>query len=300
MRKLIVVQGPTASGKTDLAIQLALKLKTEIISADSRQFYKELSIGTAKPTQQELDQVQHHFIDSFSIQEEISAADFAKRAELILCKILDKNNYAVLVGGSGMFVDALTDGLDDIPVNRTIREELTSSYNAFGIKPLCDELATLDPVFFERVDRNNPMRIIRALEAIRASGRKMSDLLLSEERKRDFEVIRFSIDWPREILYDRINLRVDKMISLGLLKEVEELYKFRHLNALNTVGYKEIFQLLDGEINQNQAIDLIKQHTRNYAKRQLTWLRRYTDLNYLNPFIDQSIFDQAMNRIENV
>lgn len=300
MRKLIVVQGPTASGKTDLAIQLALKLKTEIISADSRQFYKELSIGTAKPTQQELDQVQHHFIDSFSIQEEISAADFAKRAELILCKLLDKNNYAVLVGGSGMFVDALTDGLDNIPVNRIIREELTSSYNAFGIKALCDELATLDPVFFERVDRNNPMRIIRALEAIRASGRKMSDLLLSEERIRDFEVIRFSIDWPREILYDRINLRVDKMISLGLMKEVEELYKFRHLNALNTVGYKEIFQFLDGEINQNQAIDLIKQHTRNYAKRQLTWLRRYTDLNYLNPFTDQSIFDQAMNRIENV
>lgn len=298
MSKLIVVQGPTASGKTDLAIKIALKLKTEIISADSRQFYKELSIGTAKPNEEELTQVKHHFIDSFSIQDEITAAEFAKRAELILNNLLEKNNYAVIVGGSGMFVDALTDGLDDIPVNRTIREELTASFNELGLKPLLDELALLDPVFFERVDKNNPMRIIRALEGIRTSGRKMSDLLLNKERKRDFEVIRFSIDWPREVLYNRINQRVDNMISHGLINEVKELYEFRHLNALNTVGYKELFQFLDGEINQNKAIELIKQHTRNYAKRQLTWLRRYSDLNYLNPNSDLSIFDQAMKSIE--
>jgi tRNA dimethylallyltransferase len=298
MRKLIVVQGPTASGKTDLAIELALKLKTEIISADSRQFYKELSIGTAKPNEKELSQVKHHFIDSFSIQDEITAAEFAKRAELVLNKLLEKHKYAVLVGGSGMFVDALIDGLDDIPVNRTIREELTVSYEEFGLQPLLDELATADPVFFERVDQNNPMRVIRALEAIRESGCKMSDLLQNQERKKDFDVIRFSIDWPRDVLYDRINQRVDIMIGQGLIAEAEKLFEFRYLNALNTVGYKELFQFLDGEINQNKAIELIKQHTRNYAKRQLTWLRRYKDLNYLNPNSDLSIFDQAMNVIE--
>lgn len=298
MKKLIVVQGPTASGKTDLAIDLALKLNTEIISADSRQFYKELSIGTAKPNEQELNQVKHHFIDSFSIHDEITAAYFAKRAELILNNLLEKNDYAVLVGGSGMFVDALTDGLDDIPVNRTIREKLTASFNELGLQPLLDELETLDPVFFERVDQNNPMRIIRALEAIRESGCKMSDLLLNQERKKDFDVIRFSIDWPRDVLYNRINQRVDNMIGQGLISEAEKLYEFRYLNALNTVGYKELFQFLDGEINQNKAIELIKQHTRNYAKRQLTWLRRYIDLNYLNPNSDLSIFDQAMNTIE--
>jgi tRNA dimethylallyltransferase len=298
MRKLIVVQGPTASGKTDLAIELALKLKTEIISADSRQFYKELSIGTAKPNEKELSQVKHHFIDSFSIRDEITAAEFAKRAESVLNKLLEKHKYAVLVGGSGMFVDALIDGLDDIPVNRTIREELTVSYEEFGLQHLLDELATADPVFFERVDQNNPMRVIRALEAIRESGFKMSDLLLNQERKRDFEVIRFSIDWPRDVLYNRINQRVDNMIGQGLIAEAEKLYEFRYLNALNTVGYKELFQFLDGEINQNKAIELIKQHTRNYAKRQLTWLRRYKDLNYLNPNSDLSIFDQAMNTIE--
>ena len=298
MRKLIVVQGPTASGKTDLAIELALKLKTEIISADSRQFYKELSIGTAKPNEKELSQVKHHFIDSFSIQDEITAAEFAKRAESVLNKLLEKHKYAVLVGGSGMFVDALIEGLDDIPVNRTIREELTVSYEEFGLQPLLDELATADPVFFERVDQNNPMRVIRALEAIRESGFKMSDLLLNQERKKDFDVIRFSIDWPRDVLYNRINQRVDNMIGQGLIAEAEKLYEFRYLNALNTVGYKELFQFLDGEINQNKAIELIKQHTRNYAKRQLTWLRRYTDLNYLNPNSDLSIFDQAMNTIE--
>jgi tRNA dimethylallyltransferase len=298
MRKLIVVQGPTASGKTDLAIELALKLKTEIISADSRQFYKELSIGTAKPNEKELSQVKHHFIDSFSIQDEITAAEFAKRAELVLNKLLEKHKYAVLVGGSGMFVDALIDGLDDIPVNRTIREELTVSYEEFGLQPLLDELAKADPVFFERVDQNNPMRVIRALEAIRESGCKMSDLLQNQERKKDFDVIRFSIDWPRDVLYERINQRVDIMIGQGLIAEAEKLFEFRYLNALNTVGYKELFQFLDGEINQNKAIELIKQHTRNYAKRQLTWLRRYTDLNYLNPNSSQSIFDQAMETIE--
>jgi tRNA dimethylallyltransferase len=298
MRKLIVVQGPTASGKTDLAIELALKFNTEIISADSRQFYKELKIGTAKPNLDELSRVKHHFIDSFSIKDEITAAEFAKHAELILNELLDFHEYVVLVGGSGMFVDALIDGLDDIPVNRTIREELSISYKQFGLQPLLDELAVLDPVFFERVDQNNPMRVIRALEAIRESGRKMSDLLLNKEKKNDFDVIRFSIDWPRDVLYNRINQRVDNMISHGLIQEVKQLYEFRHLNALNTVGYKEIFQFLDGEINQNQAIELIKQHTRNYAKRQLTWLRRYTDLNYLNPNLSQSIFDQAMETIE--
>ena len=298
MNKVIVVQGPTASGKTDLAVDVALKFNTEIISADSRQFYKELSIGTAKPSEDELKQIKHHFIDFTSIHEEISAANFAKLAEPILQQLLVKNGCAVLVGGSGMFVDALINGLDEVPVNEIIRQELMESFKKHGLTPLLNELAELDPVFYNQIDQNNPMRIIRALEAIRESGQKISELFKNQPKKRDFKVIRLAIDWPRDLLYDRINHRVDEMISKGLINEVSSLIDSRHLNALKTVGYKEIFDFLDGEISQGKAIDLIKQHTRNYAKRQLTWLRRYDDLNYLNPFLEIPVLDQALEIIQ--
>jgi tRNA dimethylallyltransferase len=295
MKKAIIVQGPTASGKTALSISLAQKLNTEIISADSRQFYKELSVGTAKPDSFELNLVQHHFIDCASVNQEITAASFAKMAEPIMLGLLGENDSVLIAGGSGMFVDALVLGLDEIPVNDIVKKQLIEEYNQFGLPPLLAELKEKDFTYYEIVDKNNSVRIIRALEAIRVSGNKMSELQKqSENRKKDFEIIRFAIDWPRDLLYERINRRVEIMLENGLIEEVESLKEFRNLNSLNTVGYKELFDFFDGKTSKQEAINLIKQHTRNYAKRQMTWLRRYTDLNYLNPLSKESLEEQAL------
>jgi tRNA dimethylallyltransferase len=295
MKKAIIVQGPTASGKTALSISLAQKLNTEIISADSRQFYKELSVGTAKPDSFELNLVQHHFIDCASVNQEITAASFAKMAEPIMLGLLGENDSVLIAGGSGMFVDALVLGLDEIPVNDIVKKQLIEEYNQFGLPPLLAELKEKDFTYYEIVDKNNSVRIIRALEAIRVSGNKMSELQKqSENRKKDFEIIRFAIDWPRDLLYERINRRVEIMLENGLIEEVESLKEFRNLNSLNTVGYKELFDFFDGKTSKQEAINLIKQHTRNYAKRQMTWLRRYTDLHYLNPLSKESLEEQAL------
>ncbi len=196
-----------------------------------------------------------------------------------------------------MFVDALIHGLDEIPVNSEIRNQLSLIYRQYGLEPLLKESEELDPNYLKQIDQKNPMRIIRALEAIRESGRKLSDLHKNSRKKRDFEVLRFVINWPRDILYNRINKRVDYMIELGLINEVVSLKNFRDLNALNTVGYKEIFDFLDDEYSKEKAIELIKQHTRNYAKRQLTWLRRYDDVLYLNPLEEKSVLEQAIANI---
>ena len=298
MKQVIVVQGPTASGKTWLAIELAKNFNTEIISADSRQFYQEMTIGTAKPNDLELKAVKHHFINCASVSEEISAARFLQIAEPVLQKLLIENGFAIVVGGSGMFVDALVDGLDEIPVDRVIRDELTKEFNANGLASLLQELQEKDSEYFQKVDRENPVRVIRALEAIRVSGKKMSDFQMNKNKSRDFKVTRLAIDWPRDELYNRINLRVDEMVEQGLFQEVESLFEYRLLNSLNTVGYKEIFEYFDGCISKDQSIELIKQHTRNYAKRQLTWLRRYNDLHFLYPHSSKSIFEQARDIIE--
>lgn len=296
MKKVIIVQGPTASGKTALAISLAKRLKTEIISADSRQFYKEMSIGTAKPDAFELSQVKHHFIDCASVKEEISAAKFAKMAQPVLENLLSESDFAVIAGGSGMFIDALVLGLDDIPVSESVKKQLIEEYNTFGLTPLLAELEEKDFVYYETVDRNNAARIIRALEAIRVSGKKMSELQSQvKSPKKDFDILRFSIDWPRDLLYERINKRVDIMFENGLMEEVHSLAEYRNLNALNTVGYKEVFDFIDGKTSKQDAVNLIKQHTRNYAKRQMTWLRRYSELHYLNPLMEQSLEQQAFN-----
>ena len=296
MKKVIIVQGPTASGKTALAISLAKRLKTEVISADSRQFYKEMSIGTAKPDAFELSQVKHHFIDIASVKEEISAAKFAKMAQPVLENLLSESDFAVIAGGSGMFIDALVLGLDDIPVSESVKKQLIEEYNTFGLTPLLAELEEKDFVYYETVDRNNAARIIRALEAIRVSGKKMSELQSQvKSPKKDFDILRFSIDWPRDLLYERINKRVDIMFENGLMEEVHSLAEYRNLNALNTVGYKEVFDFIDGKTSKQDAVNLIKQHTRNYAKRQMTWLRRYSELHYLNPLMEQSLEQQAFN-----
>jgi tRNA dimethylallyltransferase len=294
MTKVLIVQGATASGKTNLAIQLAINFQTEIISCDSRQFYKEMSIGTAKPSKYELSLAKHHFIDFATVEQDISSAQFASLAEPILKELLINRGCAVVVGGSGMFLDALVEGIDEIPVNKEIRQELTQIFNRFGSQSLLEELRISDPIFYEKVDRNNPIRVIRALEAIRVSGKKMSELQTMKKRVLPFQPIRFAIDWPRDILYNRINERVDEMIQIGLIEEVNSLMKYRDFGPLNTIGYKEIFEYLDGKTTKEQAIQLIKQHSRNYAKRQQTWLRRYQDLNLLNPLSEKSILEQAL------
>ena len=290
--KVFIVQGPTASGKTTLAIQLAKKFQTEIISADSRQFYQEMSIGTAKPTPEELAQVKHHFVHSHSIHNEVSASQYAQEAKPVLDDLLARNQAAVIVGGSGMFIDALTLGLDDIPHDKVIQEKWNSRYETDGLEFLQNELARLDPVYFSEVDTLNPVRLIRALEVI-----ELTQKPFSESRKGivkyDYDIVRYGISWNRSDLYERIDQRVDFMIETGLFQEAKALFPLRNLKALNTVGYSEFFRYWENDCNFDEAVDKIKQHTRNYAKRQLTWLKRYDDLVELNPYAQESLFEQV-------
>ncbi len=280
---LIIIQGPTASGKTSLAIELALYFDTQIISADARQFYCEMSIGTAKPSEIELSQVKHHFINSHSIQQNFTASNFAQEATLLLKRLFETRRVVVLVGGSNMFIDALIDGLDDIPSDLSLKKELNSILEKNGINVFLDELKEKDPETFTTIDKNNPHRILRAIEAIRLSGQKFSQLKSGNKQQNKFNTFRFALQWERSVLYDRINQRVDLMMDQGLLAEVKSLLPQRSLNALKTVGYTELINYLDGQINLDFALDQIKQHTRNYAKRQLTWMNRYGDLVWLDP-----------------
>lgn len=272
---LLVIQGPTASGKTALAISLAKKLNTVIFSADSRQFYKELSIGTAKPNSEEQSGIFHYFIDSHSIHEKVTAASYVSETLPLLEKEFEKHNVIVMVGGSGMYIDALCYGLDDLPVDQVTKSELISIFNKDGLIPLLNELKLYDPIFYEKVDKNNSVRIIRALEVIRTSGKTFTSFFNNSSIiKRSFIFKKFTIDLDREDLYNRINKRVDVMVDNGLKEEAFSVYKFRNLQALQTVGYAEWFDFFDGKLCEKQTIDLIKQNTRRYAKRQLTWFRR--------------------------
>jgi tRNA dimethylallyltransferase len=272
--KLIVIQGPTASGKTALAVELALHFKTIVLSADSRQFYQEMAIGTAKPSLAEQKGVKHYFIDSHQIKDQITSAQFEKEALTILENEFKKHGVIILVGGSGMFINALCDGLDDIPSDKDLRDELSDEVKKDGLVALLSELQIKDPEYFAQVDQQNPVRLIRAIEAIRLSGKKYSELRAKSSATRPFAIQKFVIDLPREILYQRINQRVNLMMEKGLLEEVKSLLPYRNLQSLNTVGYSELFAYLDGEIALPEAIDLIKQNTRRYAKRQLTWFRK--------------------------
>jgi tRNA dimethylallyltransferase len=277
VKKLIVVQGPTASGKTGLSIELARRLSTVILSADSRQFYKQMSIGTAKPSVEEQAGINHYFIDSHDITDEVTAARFAQEAEKLLVELFETKDTVILTGGSGMFVDALCEGLDDIPTDAKIKEDITRQWKEHGLDSLLQELEQRDPEMYDTIDRNNPSRVIRALEANRVTGKPFSELRTGKKKEKSFNVIRFIIELPREELYKRIDERVDNMIALGLVDEVRSLLPHRALGVMKTVGYSELFRYLDDELILVDAISLIKQHTRNYAKRQMTWLRRYND-----------------------
>lgn len=274
MKELIVIGGPTASGKTALSIALAKEWNTVVISADSRQFYKEMSIGTAKPSQEEMQEIPHYFIDSHSMEDEVNAARFASEAETLLTDLFQKYDTIILTGGSGMFIDALCYGLDDIPHDQVVQQQLNQAFEQEGLQPLLRELEQKDPEFYSVVDKNNPVRVIRALEAIRITGLPYSSLRKGAKKQQNYIVRYFVIDVPRDVLYERINLRVDQMIEKGLEAEANALLNYRQLKPLATVGYSEWFRYFDGEIDREMCIDLIKQNSRRYAKRQITWFKR--------------------------
>ena len=281
-KQLIVIQGPTASGKTALAIALAQKLNTVIVSADSRQFYKEVAIGTAKPTREEQAGIKHYFIDSHSIHDSITVADYVNQALEILSDLFSKFDQVILVGGSGLYIDALCEGLDDIPTDKSIREQIQTQFQLEGLNGLLKELQDVDIDYFLKVDQANPLRIFRAIEVYRLTGKPYSFYLLNSNKpKRDFTPIRFVINLDRSILYNRINKRVDLMIESGLEDEVRSVYQFRSLQSLQTVGYSELFNYFDKQLTLEEAIELIKRNTRRYAKRQLTWFRRNTEAIWL-------------------
>ncbi len=272
---LICVVGPTAIGKTKLAIEIAKHYNTEILSVDSRQFYKEMTIGTAVPTEEELAAAPHHFIQDRSIFQDYSVGDFEIDALQLLDKLFLKHQVLVMVGGSGLYVDAVTKGLNKFPdIPKGIRETLNSIYLEQGIEPLQNELKLKDPDYYESVDLQNHHRIIRALEVCRASNTCYSSFLNAEKDFRSFSTIYIGLTADREVIYDRINKRVDIMVEEGLIEEAQKLYPYKDLNALQTVGYKELFSFIDGTYTKEKAIEEIKKNTRRFAKRQATWFRK--------------------------
>lgn len=283
-KRLIVVVGPTAVGKTTMGIALAKHFKTEIISADSRQFYREMSIGTAKPDADELTVVKHHFIDSHTIEEEYSAGDFERDALYLLNSLFEKHDVVVMVGGSGLFVRAVCKGLDNLPKTPTvIRERLNDFFKRKGLEPLQHKLKEVDPNYYRHADIRNSQRVIRALEVYEATGRPFSSYRVREMAERPFEIVTIGLNMERQKLYDRINLRVDRMIEKGLVNEVRSLLSHRNKPALLTVGYAEIFDFIDGKITLEEAISRIKQNSRRYAKRQITWFKKHGNTVWFEP-----------------
>jgi tRNA dimethylallyltransferase len=282
-KHLIVIVGPTAIGKTSLSIKLAKYFDCDILSADSRQFFQEIGIGTAKPTPEEMDGVQHHFIDSLSIHDEYNVGRFEEDAIQVLDKLFSEKNVAIMVGGSGLYVDAVCKGIDDIPKDEKIRQTLTEELEANGIEALQNELKEKDPAHFEKMNIHNPQRLIRALEVCRVSGKTYSSFRKNQAKKRPFHIHKIGLNTERELVYANINKRVDIMMENGLMEEVQAVYPHKALNSLNTVGYKELFSFLDGDISKEEAIELIKKNTRNFAKRQLTWFRRDETTKWYTP-----------------
>ena len=278
---LICIVGPTAIGKTALSIKIANHFSTEIISADSRQFYKEMNIGTAVPSSEELAAAPHHFIQNRSISEGYSVGDFERDAILLLDKLFKKHQILVMVGGSGLYVDAIVKGLDKFPkVSNEIKENLISEFETNGIEPLQKELKLKDPVYYEKVDLQNQHRIIRALGVCRAQEFPYSSFLRTENSNRNFKTLFIGLTAERQLVYDRINQRVDIMIEEGLIEEAKSLHPNKSLNALQTVGYRELFRYFEGDFSKEQAIEEIKKNTRRFAKRQGTWFRKNEAINW--------------------
>ena len=297
-KTLIVVTGPTGSGKTDLAIKLALHYGCHILSADSRQLYREIPIGTAAPTAEQLALVPHHFVATLSLDDYYSAAQYEEDVLKLLPELWKDNDYVVMCGGSMMYVDAVTKGIDDIPtITPEIREKAMAMYNEGGIELLRSTLLELDPVYYNQVDLNNHKRLVHAIEIIMQAGVPYSSLRTGRAKERPFRIVKMALDYDREVLFDRINRRVDAMVEAGLEQEARSVYHLRHLNSLNTVGYKEMFAYFDGTMDYETAVARIGKNTRVYAKKQLTWYKRDAELHLLNPV---DAFEQAISLIEEV
>jgi len=281
-KKLIVIAGPTAVGKTGVAIRLAVRLNTEIVSADARQIYKELEIGTAKPSPAELAQAPHHFISSHSIHDEYNAASYGDEALAVIRKLFTTHDRVILCGGSGLYIRAVLEGFDPAPsVAPEVRTAIVEEYNAKGLPWLQEEVRKLDPEYFEIVDQKNPHRLVRAVEIARTTGIKMADWRKRSKRENEFGVVKIGLTLPTEELYARIDTRMDQMIAAGLFEEAERLFPYRDLQALQTVGYREIFAFMDHSYDREEAIRLLKRNTRHYAKRQMTWFRKDPEFNWL-------------------
>lgn len=282
-KTLIVLVGPTAVGKTAVAIHLAQLFETEIISADSRQFFRELNIGTAKPSPNELGLIPHHFINTHSILEDYDAAQYGRDALVLLSKLFEHHHVLVLCGGSGLYVKAVCEGFDDIPnVPATVREELMQQYEQHGIQWLQDKMKALDPGHLQTIDQKNPHRLIRALEVRLGTGVSIATFRTKHKIIHPFSILKIGLELPREDLYRRIDQRMDSMIAEGLFEEAENLYEHRHRQTLQTVGYQEIFDFLEGKYDKTEAIRLLKRNSRRYAKRQLTWFKRDQEINWFS------------------
>jgi len=282
-KRLIAIMGPTASGKTSLAISLAKEFDTEIISVDSRQFYREMDIGTAKPSKEQLAEVKHHFIDNLSIHQEYTAGHFAGQANAVIDELFKTHDTVIVVGGSTLYFKALLNGIDEFPeITKEAKGRISEIEKKLGLSGLQEALQDADPEYFKIVDVENSRRVIRALEVCYSDGNPYSSYLnKNKQEDKGYSVIKIGIDIPRSALYTNIDIRCDEMIASGLLGEVKQLLPFRHLKPLHTVGYSEFFEYLDGKIGLDSAISLFKQHTRNYAKRQITWLRKEVGLTWL-------------------
>lgn len=296
--KLICVVGPTAIGKTKMAIRLANAFDTEILSADSRQFYREMHIGTAKPSAEELSAAPHHFIDSLSITDEYSAGDYEKDALTLLNDLFSKHQTVILVGGSGLFVDAVCQGLDNLPKPLPgVRDKLNADFREQGIESLQRRLKEVDPAYYAAVDIHNSQRVIRALEVYESTGKPFSSFRVKNPELRNFDVIRVGLNMDRASLYARINARVDAMVAAGLEQEARALFPFRANPPLLTVGYAEFFAYFEGTSTREDAIENIKQNTRRFAKRQLTWFKRYPDTEWFGPDDFQGIRNWLWDKI---
>jgi tRNA dimethylallyltransferase len=281
---VVIICGPTAVGKTALALQLARQLDTDIISADSRQCYIELNIGVAKPNAAELAAVHHYFINTHSIHEEVNAGIFEELALAATSEIFKNHRVAVVVGGTGLYIKAFAEGIDDMPaVDPSIRRQVIESYKENGLAFLQNEVAEKDPAFWSIAERDNPQRLMRALEVWLACGRSITSFRKGKKEARPFDIIKVGLELPRQQLYDQVNLRVDLMIQNGLVEEVKGLRPYKDLNALQTVGYRELFDFLDGNASLSEAVENVKRNTRHYAKRQMTWFKRDEQITWFNP-----------------
>ncbi|WP_430813561.1 tRNA (adenosine(37)-N6)-dimethylallyltransferase MiaA [Carboxylicivirga sp. RSCT41] len=298
-KTLIVLVGPTGIGKTELCLNLAQHLNTEIISSDSRQIFKELKIGTAAPTPEQLSLVTHHMVATHSVNDYYNAYEFEQDVLKLLEKLFEKHDQVLMTGGSMMYIDAVCKGIDELPtIDAEVRQHVMDMHNNEGLEAVRRQLKMLDPVFYDQVDLKNHKRVMHALEVCLMTGKTYSSLRTNSARKRPFNILKIGLDMDRETLYNRINQRVDIMVNDGLFDEAKEFYHLKDNNALNTVGYKEIFAHWDGEYNADTAIELIKRNSRRYAKRQLSWFRRDKEINWFHPFQTNEIIKFVDNHID--